>query len=119
MEREASSDDSARTHELNASLEPIDIRAFRHLASSFDKNAWFALPFWLSVPLPAQSLGPRYMAWREANIRRDASLVKLTENARNEYALPRSWPNPKLRALETITSAEVLALPAAASSKTL
>ena len=111
MEREASSDDSARTHELDASLEPADIRAFRHLATSFEKNAWFALPFWLSVPLPAQALGPRYMAWREANIRRDASLVKLTENARNDYALPRSWPNPKLRALETITSAEVLALP--------
>jgi hypothetical protein len=111
MEREASSDDSARTHELKASLEPGDIRAFRHLASSFEKNAWFALPFWLSVPLPAQALGPRYMAWREANIRRDASLVKLTETARNDYALPRSWPNPKLRALETITSAEGLALP--------
>lgn len=116
MEREASSDDSARTHELKASLEPADIRAFRHLASSFEKNAWFALPFWLSVPLPAQALGPRYMAWREANIRRDAALVKLTENARNDYALPRSWPSPKLRALETITSAEVLALPWVAPS---
>jgi hypothetical protein len=83
MQREASSDDSARTHELDASLEAADIRAFRHLALSFEKNAWFALPFWLSVPLPAQTLGPRYMAWREANIRRDAALVKLTETARD------------------------------------
>lgn len=116
MEREASSDDSARTYKLSASLEPGDVRAFRHLASSFEKNAWFALPFWLSVPLPAQTLGPRYMAWREANIRRDASLVKLTESARNEYALPRSWPSPKLRALETITSVESLALPWVAPS---
>jgi hypothetical protein len=65
MEREPTSDDSARTHELDASLDPADIRAFRHLAASFkQEHSWFALPFWLSVPLPAQALGLRYMAWR-------------------------------------------------------
>lgn len=117
MEREPTSDDSARTQELNASLDPADIRAFRHLAASFKpEHAWFALPFWLSVPLPAQALGLRYMAWRDATIRHDASLVKLTVDARNSYALPRSWPNPKLRALEPVTSTESLALPWVAPS---
>jgi hypothetical protein len=112
MEREPTTDDAARTHELDAALDPADIRAFRHLASSFKpEHAWFALPFWLSVPLPAQTLGPRYMAWRDAHMRRDAALIKVTEDARNHYRLPHKWPSPKLRALEPITSAESLSLP--------
>jgi hypothetical protein len=112
MEREPVSDEAARTHELDASLDPADIRAFRHLATSFKpEHAWFALPFWLSVPLPAQTLGLRYMAWRDADMRRDASLVKLTEDARNHYRLPAKWPSPKLRALEPIISPETLSLP--------
>jgi hypothetical protein len=112
MEREPTTDDAARTHELDAELDPVDIRAFRHLAGSFQpEHAWFALPFWLSVPLPAQTLGLRYMAWRDADMRRDAALIKLTEDARNHYRLPQKWPSPKLRALEPITSAEALSLP--------
>ena len=79
MEREPTTDDSAQTEQLDARLDPTDIRAFRHLASSFKReHAWFALPYWLSVPLLAQALGQRYMAWREAKIRPDASLTKLT-----------------------------------------
>jgi hypothetical protein len=112
MEREPTSDDSAHTERLDAPLDDTDIRAFRHLASSFKpEHAWFALPFWLSVPLPAQSLGQRYLAWREATIKRDASLIKLTVDRRNSYALPRNWPSPKLRALEAVTPVEALALP--------
>jgi Type III restriction enzyme, res subunit len=112
MERAPTTDDSARTHELDTVLEPADVRAFRHLVSSFQpEHAWFALPFWLSVPLPAQTLGLRYMAWRDADMRRDAALIKLTEDARNHYRLPQKWPSLKLRALESVTSAEALSLP--------
>jgi hypothetical protein len=112
MEREPTTDDAARTHELDAPLDLSDVRAFRYLATSFQpEHRWFSLPFWLSVPLPAQALGSRYMAWRDAEMRRDAALIKLTEEARNRYRLPRQWPSPKLRALETITSADALSLP--------
>ncbi|MBP2428853.1 DEAD/DEAH box helicase family protein [Bradyrhizobium elkanii] len=112
MEREPLSDHAAQTLALDAALDPADIRAFRHLASSFrPKHAWFALPFWLSVPLPAQTLGLRYMAWRDADMRRDAALVKLTEDARDRYRLPAKWPSPKLRALEPIIPPETLSLP--------
>ncbi len=112
MEREPTSDDSAHTTQLDASLEPADVRAFRHLANSFKpEQAWAALPYWLSVPLPAQSLGIRYKAWEHATITRDRSLTKLSLEGRNKLSLPKSWPNPKLRALEAITQSDALALP--------
>src|SRR6202011_3358353 len=96
MEREPTSDESAHTERLDAPLDDADIRAFRHLASSFKpEHAWFALPYWLSVPLPAQSLGQRYLAWRDATIRNDRSLIKLTVNNRDRLSLPRAWPHPK------------------------
>ena len=101
---------------MRQSMRPM-FGLFRHLASSFKpEHAWFALPYWLSVPLPAQSLGQRYLAWREATIRRDASLIKLTVDRRNSYSLPRKWPSPKLRALEPVTPVECLALPWVAPS---
>lgn len=112
MEREPTSDDSAHTIPLNASLDAADIRAFRHLATSFKpEHAWAALPYWLSVPLPAQSLGSRYQAWDRATIHRDGSLAKLTLEGRNSYSLPKIWPHPKLRALEEVTQSDSLALP--------
>ena len=112
MEREPTSDDSARTIPLNASLDAADMRAFGHLATSFKpEHAWAALPYWLSVPLPAQSLGSRYQAWDHATIHRDGSLAKLTLERRNSYSLPKIWPHPKLRALEEVTQSETLALP--------
>ncbi len=110
MEREPDADESARTHELDAALDAADVRAFRHLAGSFQpEHKWFALPFWLSVPLPAQTLGRGYIAWRDADMRRDAALIKLTKDGR--YRLPQKLPSPKLRALERITYAEALSLP--------
>ncbi len=112
MEREPISDESAHTTPLEAALDGADIRAFRHLAASFKpEHAWAALPYWLSVPLPAQALGTRYKAWREGAIQRDRTLTKLSVDVRRNYSLPRSWPSPKLRALEEITQTEALALP--------
>jgi len=116
MEREPTSDDTAHTIPLEAALDASDVRAFRHLATSFKpQQAWTALPYWLSVPLPAQALGIRYQAWREAwregTIQRDRSLTELTVEGRRNYSLPRSWPSPKLRALTEVTETESLALP--------
>jgi len=112
MEREPTSDDSAHTTALDAALDAEDVRAFRHLANSFKpEHAWAALPYWLSVPLPAQALGVRYQAWREGTLLKDRSLPKLTLESRRRYALPRKWPHPKLRALKEVTGTEALALP--------
>lgn len=110
--------DSAHTIPLNASLSTADIRAYRHLVSSFratDQSD--ALPYWLSVPLPAQALGPRYKAWKLAKIGRDGRLVKLTAAARNRFELPSDWPHPKYRALRKVMRPEVLSLPWVAPSR--
>jgi len=117
MEREPTSDDSAHTIELNAALEAADVRSFRHLATSFKpEHAWAALPYWLSVPLPAQSLGKRYQAWDCGTIHRDGTLTKLSLDQRNSLSLPASWPHPKLRALDEVTPSDALALPWVAPS---
>lgn len=112
MERGPTADDTAHTTPLKAFVDGADIRAFRHLAASFKpEQAWAALPYWLSVPLPAQALGTRYKAWREGTIQRDRSLTKLSVKSRSNYSLPRSWPSPKLRAFTGVTHTEALALP--------
>lgn len=117
MEREPTPDDSAKTIPLNASLDSSDIRVFRHLVASFKpEQNWFALPYWLSVPLPAQTLGNRYKAWKEGKFKPDRALVTFTSNNCKSFSMPREWPNPKLRALAKITPAEALALPWVAPS---
>jgi hypothetical protein len=111
-ERENASDDFAQTIRLRTTLEPNDIHAFKNLSISFkpdDKS--YALPYWLSVPLPAQALGPRYQAWKRAEFHRDGALIKLTQKSKNRYAIPSAWPHPKLRALSDKIGPELLSLP--------
>ena len=116
-EREPLSDELAHTTPLNAVLAPPDVRTFRHLTSSFEpEHRLYALPYWLSVPLPAQALGARYQAWDHGTFRRDAELTKLTLAARNRLALPSDWPHPKFRSLREVIKPEVISLPWTAPS---
>ena len=111
-EREPFLDESAQTVRVPAVLDPSDVRVFRHLATSFSaEDKSYAVPYWLSVPLPAQALGIRYQAWRRGEFRRDGSVGKLTLKARNRLTVPTSWPHPKLRSLRSIFELESLALP--------
>jgi hypothetical protein len=117
MEREPTPDDSAKTIALKAPLDSSDIRVFRHLVASFKpKHSWFALPYWLSVPLPAQTLGNKYKAWKEGTLKPDRTLVTFTSSNCKNFSAPREWPNPKLRALAGITPTDALALPWVAPS---
>jgi hypothetical protein len=72
--------------------------------------------YWSSVPLPAQSLGPRYMAWKRATIKAAPKLTKMTREARNRLEAPASWPDAKLRALNVIAPPRLLSLPWVAPS---
>ena len=116
-EREAGATrDGSQTIELQADLTPADVRVFRHLATSFKpRHKGDALAYWLSIPLPAQALGNRYEAARQAVWPKDGKLVKLTEANRRSIE-SRQWPHPKLRALNTVAPPESLALPWAAPS---
>lgn len=117
-EREAGrNDDGGRTESLNADLASDDIYAYRNLVMTFQRrHRSDALPYWLSVPLPAQALGKRYQAWRHARKAKDGKLVKLTRAIRSRLEPPADWPHPKLRALSKVAPAENLALPWAAPS---
>lgn len=77
----------------------------------------FAVPYWLSVPLPIQMLGTGYVAWRraeKARRRRDEPIFRRRQ--RDQLDAPKSWPHPQLRALNDIAPPSRLALPWTAPS---
>ena len=112
----AADDPLAGTRPLNAKPSSEDFSVYRHLVESFTEDPSYALPYWSSVPLPAQSLGPRYAAWKRATIRAAPKLTKMTRDRRNRLDAPRSWPDAKLRALSEIVPPKLLSLPWVAPS---
>lgn len=113
-----SRDPLAGTRSLRAEPTVEDFQVYRHLVESFpDKMRYEALPYWSSVPLPAQSLGPRYAAWKKAKIKAvPKALAHMTPARRNKFAVPSSWPDAKLRALSGIAPPKSLSLPWVAPS---
>jgi hypothetical protein len=72
----------------------------------------FAVPYWLSVPLPIQMLGSGYVAWRRADKRRkrrDEPIFRRTQ--RDHLEAPKAWPHPQFRALNDIAPPSRLVLP--------
>lgn len=112
-----STDSLAGTEYLDASPTSEDFRVYRHLVDSFaETDSYEALPYWSSIPLPAQSMGPRYAAWKRADIRPEKSLPQMTRARRNRLDAPDTWPDAKLRALGKIARPATLALPWSAPS---
>ena len=110
-------DPLAGTRFLDAKPAPEDFQSYRHLVESFDdRNRHEALPYWSSVPLPAQSLGPRYAAWKRDRIKADVKLVRMTAACRDQLSPPAAWPDAKLRTLMKIAPAKRLAVPWVAPS---
>ena len=113
----ASSDPLAGTRFLHADPLPEDFQVYRHLAESFAEQVRYeALPYWSSVPLPAQSLGPRYAAWKKARIKAAPKLTRMTRERRNKLNAPAEWPDAKLRALSGVAPPALLSLPWVAPS---
>lgn len=113
----ASSDPLAGTKVLHADPLPEDFQVYRHLAESFSEQARYeALPYWSSVPLPAQSLGPRYTAWKRARIKAAPKLTRMTVERRKQLNAPAQWPDAKLRALSRVAPPALLSLPWVAPS---
>lgn len=105
------------TRRLCAEPDADDFRIFRHLKEGFTPKARHeALPYWASVPLPAQSLGPQYHAWRSASFQAAKGLPQMTRERRTKGPGQKAWPDAKLRALQKLLPAEQLALPWAAPS---
>lgn len=101
---------STCTNEVAQEIRADDLTPLVDMLSSFKENhrPW-AMPLWQSVPLPMQTLGAHYLAWK----RRDSAevTVHLDEGTRQEYGGPKEWPHPRLRALTDAVSVTDLALP--------
>jgi hypothetical protein len=101
---------------------PEDLRVFKHWVARLKdgKNPrpgrtdlkTFAVPYWLSIPLPIQMMGSGYLAWRDAKKdrrRREEPILRAAQ--RDRLAAPKLWPHPQLRELNKIVSPARLALP--------
>ena len=101
------------TSHKKAPLLAEDIRVYRHLAQSISHwRAWAAVPYWTSIPLPAQTMGPRYKAWQVARKRSvDGSLPKLTKGMRDAFKSMKHIPHPKVRTLLKILEYDAQVLP--------
>jgi len=104
-----------------------DLRVFKHWVArlqagenqrrgKFELMA-FAVPYWQSVPLPIQTMGTGYVAWRRADRRhRRRDEPTLRRSQRDRLEAPKLWPHPQLRVLNKIVPASRLALPWVAPS---
>lgn len=105
------------TTPLRAPLSTQDVAAYKHLVGSFDdKQRSEALAYWSSVPLPAQSLGVGYAAWRGREFKPMKGLVTVNETMKRKLDAPADWPDAKLRALGVAAPPEQLAMPWVAPS---
>ena len=97
-------------------LEPVDLRVFRHFAKAvLPRFRTAAVPYWLSVPLPAQALGPRYKITRNVPFKTERS-VPVLKKVRRARTFKDGWGSPKLRALLEVLPVDQLALPWVAPS---
>jgi hypothetical protein len=84
----------------------------RRLASGHeikrDRDLEMLVPLWNSVPLPMQSLGPKYAVWKRAR-----KLVSAAAMDRKHISrlMPQDYPHPRLRALIEHMEPANLALP--------
>lgn len=121
-ERPSDTGSSFQANHPPSEIRPEDLRVFKHwvarlqgadtpLRGKVDLMS-FAVPYWLSVPLPVQMMGPGYVAWRRAEKkrrRRDEPTFRRSQ--RDRLQVPKCWPHPQLRALNKIVPVSRLALP--------
>jgi hypothetical protein len=111
----------------HSEIKPEDLRLFKHWVARLREGEKsrrskvdilsFAVPYWLSVPLPIQMLGQGYVAWRQAektNRRREEPVLRRSQ--RDTLKTPKVWPHPQFRALNEIVSSKRLSLPWVAPS---
>lgn len=92
-------------------IEPNDLDVYRHFSTRVPKNLKTAtIAYWLSVPLPAQSLGDRYQISRGVKFPVTRGIPRL---AITTWSKPpqHAWGSAKLRALSDIVPTDALALP--------
>lgn len=111
----ADRDGDARDVPHRVPVEPVDLAAFRDLDDWFpDAHRRYALPYWSSIPLPLQAMGPGYKAWVEAQKLGRPKKVRVhwSGTAHGRLEGPQVWPHAGARAiLDGVLPPERLTLP--------
>ncbi len=109
--------------DLAAKVIGEDLRVFKHWVerlrrSELSRNqsrrlnlTSFAVPYWFSIPLPAQMMSDAYVAWRHAHHGRRPGEPGLPKKDRNRLRAPNTWPHPQLRAASALMPPERLSRP--------
>jgi hypothetical protein len=112
----ASHDDGLIEHSISkipAPIKPDDMRIFKHFAQSIrDTHAGATVSYWSSIPLPAQTMGERYKAWKEmakSTVAKD--FPQFSKDMRNVFKLIDTIPHPKIRGLLDLMNLDNLLLP--------
>jgi hypothetical protein len=100
--------DDFSTKSLDAPIATEDLSIFKHLSQSFDDaHRSSAIPYWTSIPLPMQTMGNHYVAWKSAGATARNGAPFLSETMRDQYETPVTWPHPRLRALQQLAPSNV------------
>jgi len=100
------------TDAISAGIQQEDLRLFKHLSDSFlDKHRSSAVEYWTSIPLPMQTMGRHYVTWRDATPAPSGGAFHFTQDMRDRFLLPADWPHPRMRALDSMVTAEQLKTP--------
>ena len=90
-----------KTRSLAAPVTAEDLIIFKHTSRSFsDSHRASVVPYWTSIPLPMQTMGSHYVAWKAATDVKVDDVPQFDEAMRDQYKRPLPWPHPRLRALK-------------------
>jgi hypothetical protein len=99
-------------------LQTSDMKMFRTFARSLlPKDSYWAVPLWTSVPLPGQTLGEKYLCWKNAPKPRKCAEALSASSIKN-WRKPATWPSVKARALLKTLPTAVLSMPWVRPSRT-
>jgi len=104
--------DHFETQPVPAPVADKDFAVFKHLSRSFnDTHRSSAVPYWTSIPLPMQTMGNHYVAWKSATAADANGTPFLSEKMRDRFETPDVWPHPRLRAIQELAPSNQLAIP--------
>lgn len=104
--------DHFHTESLHSPIASEDLSIFKHLSHSFDEaHRSSAVPYWTSIPLPMQTMGNHYVAWKSAGKVTSDGTPLLSKGMRDRLEPPPSWPHPRLRALQDLAPSRQLVVP--------
>lgn len=99
-ERNLHDDDASanETQKISAKIKSEDLLIYKNLSISLaSQHKSSAVPFWTSIPMPMQFMGPDYVTWRQANPAPPNGAPEIIQQQRNKFEGAESWPHPRLR----------------------